>query len=105
VALSSLSVQKTQWLSGWLRFGHPIEPASGDFDLALAEGLGRARLLGDILALLLGRFDGRPGHRRWRARSLDVWLDGETPLELDGEVVGASEAHFDIFEERILLCA
>jgi diacylglycerol kinase family enzyme len=105
VALSSLSVLKTEWLSGWLRFGHAIESDSGDFDLALAEGLGRARLLMDILALLQGRFDGRPGHRRRRARSLDVRFDGESPLELDGEVLAAREARFDMLPERILLCA
>jgi diacylglycerol kinase family enzyme len=103
-ALSSLSVLKTQWLSGRLRFGHPIEPASGDFDVALAVGLGRMRLLADILALLRGRFDGRPGHRRQRARSLDVRLDASAPLELDGEIVAAREVAFDMFAERIQLC-
>ena len=103
-ALSSLSVLKTQWLSGRLRFGHPIEPASGDFDVALAAGLGRMRLLADILALLRGRFDERPGHRRQRARSLDVRLDASAPLELDGEIVAAREVAFDMFAERIQLC-
>ena len=105
IALSSLSVLKTEWLSGRLRFGHPVGPASGDFDVALAEGLGRLRLFFDILALLRGRFDGRPGHRRQRARSLAVWLDGEAPLELDGEIFGAREVRFDMFPERIRLCA
>jgi diacylglycerol kinase family enzyme len=95
VALSSLSVLKTEWLSGLLRYGHPVPPASGDFDVALAEGGGRLRLLADALALLRGQFD---------ARSLDVRLDGESPLELDGEVVSAREAHFDMFPERIRLC-
>jgi diacylglycerol kinase family enzyme len=105
VMLTSLSVLKTEWLSGWLRFGHAIEPSSGDFDLALAEGLGRARLLMDILALLRGRFDGRTGHRRCRARSLDVCFDAATALEFDGEVVRAREARFEMLAERIQLCA
>lgn len=105
VALGSLSVLKTEWLSGRLRFGHPVAPASGDFDVALAEGLGRRQLGADMLALLRGRFDGRRGHRRLRARSLDVWLDRTGPLELDGEIVEATEAHFGMFTERIRLCA
>lgn len=105
VAVTSLSILKTEWLSGWLRFGHSVEPASGDFDVALAEGLGRIRLLIDVLALLRGRFDGRAGHRRSRARSLDVWLEDEVPLEVDGEVVRARHAHFDLLPERIRLCA
>ena len=72
---------------------------------ALAIGLGRLRLAFDILALLRGRFDGRPGHWRALARSLDVWLEDETALELDGEIASAEEVHFDIFPERIRLCA
>jgi diacylglycerol kinase family enzyme len=105
IALSSFGVLKTEWLSGRLRFGHPVGPASGDFDVVLAVGLGRVRLLFDMLALLHGHFDGRPGHRRQRARSLAIWLDRDVPLELDGEIVRAREIHFDMFPERIMLCA
>jgi diacylglycerol kinase (ATP) len=105
VALSSLNVSKTEWISGRLRLGHCVAPDSGDFDVALAVGLGRVRLAFDILALLRGRFDGRPGHRRALARSLDVWLDSATALELDGEIVSADEVHINMFAERIRLCA
>jgi len=105
VALSSLSVLKTEWLSGRLHYGHAVDPVSGDFDVALAEGLGRTGLLIDMLALLRGRFDGRPGHRRLRARSLEVALDFAAPLEIDGEIRRAREIRFDMFAERIRLCA
>lgn len=104
VPLASLSVLKSEWLSGRLRFGHPIDPASGDFDVALAAGGGRLRLAADILALLGGRFDGRAGHRRLRARSLHVSLETEVPLEMDGEIVTARETGFEVFAERIRLC-
>jgi diacylglycerol kinase (ATP) len=103
--VTSLSVLKTEWLSGGLRFGHPVDPASGDFDVALAEAGGRLRLGADVVALLFGRFDGRAGHRRFRAQSLDVFLDRESLLELDGETVAAREARFSIHSERIRLCA
>lgn len=105
VALCSLNVLKTEWLSGRLRFGHAVAPDSGDFDVALAAGGGRARLVADILALLRGRFDGRPGHRRLRARSLDVRLGSETRLELDGEIDLVRAVHFDLHPERIRVCA
>jgi diacylglycerol kinase (ATP) len=103
--LTSLSVLKTEWLSGRLRFGHPIDPASGDFDVALAEAGGRLRLAADVVALMLGHFDGRTGHRRFRAQSLDVYLDRESWLELDGEIARAREAHFSMLPERIRVCA
>jgi diacylglycerol kinase (ATP) len=103
--LTSLSVLKTEWLSGRLRFGHPIDPASGDFDVALAEAGGRRRLAADVFALMFGHFDGRVGHRRFRAQSLDIFLDRESWLELDGEIARAREAHFSVFPERIRLCA
>lgn len=105
VALASLNVLKTEWLSGRLHFGHPVAPDSGDFDIALAAGLGRSRLIADMLALLRGRFDGRRGHRRQRARALSILLETETALELDGEIVTARAAHFDMHPERIRLCA
>jgi len=70
------------------------------------SALGRVRLAFDILALLRGRFDGRPGHRRALARSLDGfgWTCA-TALELDGEIVSADEVHINMFAERIRLCA
>lgn len=105
VALASLSVLKTEWLSGRLHFGHPVAPDSGDFDVALAAGLGRGRLIIDILALLRGRFDGRRGHRRMRAHALSILLESETALELDGEIVTARAVHFGMHPERIRLCA
>ena len=105
IALASLSVLKTEWLSGHLHFGHPVAGDSGDFDVALAVGLGRVRLVADILALLCGRFDDRPDHRRLHARALDVRLEHATPLELDGEIVMASAVRFDMHPERIRLCA
>jgi diacylglycerol kinase family enzyme len=105
VALTTLSVLKTEWLSGRLHFGRPIEPASGDFDLAMVEHRNRLQISNDILALLRGRFDGRPGHTRVRARTLDVWLDSTASLEMDGEVFPAIEVHFAMHPERIRLCA
>jgi diacylglycerol kinase (ATP) len=105
VALSSLSVLKTEWLSGHLHFGHPVAGDSGDFDVALTLGLGRVQLAADVFALLRGQFDGRPGHRRLRAQALDVRLDDASPLEMDGEVVTARAVRFDMYPERIRLCA
>ena len=105
VALSSLNVLKTEWLSGRLHFGGAIAPDSGDFDVALAAARGRGGLLLDIVALLHGRFDDRPGHRRRRARMLDVRLERETVLELDGEIMTARAVHFDMYPEKIRLCA
>lgn len=105
VRLASLGVLKTQWLSGALRFGGAVAPDSGDFDVVLVQGLGRGRLLLDVVALLRGRFDGRAGHRRWRARSLEVTLEADAPIEFDGEVDVARVARFDVLRERIRLCA
>jgi diacylglycerol kinase family enzyme len=105
VALTNLAILKTEWLSGRLRVGRSVAPDSGHFDVVLAEGLSRTRILMDIFALLRGRFDGRIGHRRCKARSLHVRLDDNVPLEFDGEVVTAHEAYFDMHTERIRLCA
>jgi diacylglycerol kinase family enzyme len=105
VELSSLSVLKTQWLSGSLRYDLPVAPDDGFFGVALCEAMGRRRLLGTLAGLARGRFAGRPGTRSFRTAALE--LEAATPflLEIDGEVYPARRATFDLLPERLLLCA
>ncbi|HQR21756.1 MAG TPA: diacylglycerol kinase family protein [Burkholderiaceae bacterium] len=104
VELCSLNVLKTEWVSGRFHLGHPIAADSGELDIALVADSDRLSLVADLLALLRGRFDGRPGHRFLRARSLDVRLQKETPLELDGEIERVRAVRFDLYPERICVC-
>jgi diacylglycerol kinase family enzyme len=104
-ALSTLSVLKTPYLSGSLRFDTPVAPADGLLAVNLCHGMGRLRLVATLLGLLRGRFAGRPGTRHWRTPRLDAAFDEPADLELDGETVPVREVAFEVLPERIRVCA
>ncbi|MFN7989561.1 MAG: diacylglycerol kinase family protein [Thermoanaerobaculia bacterium] len=105
VSLSSLSVLKSPWLSGSLRYDLPVAPADGLLGVALCAGMGRLRLLSTLAGLLFGRFRNRPGTRSFLTSSLRVASDAPFLLEVDGEVSPALEAHFAVLPERLRVCA
>lgn len=102
-AVSNLSVLRTPHLSGVLRYDTPVEP--GTLAVNLCHDMGRVDLLLTLLALLRGRFRGRPRTRTWSARRVEVELEGPQPLELDGELVEADSVAFDVLPGRLLTCA
>lgn len=104
VSLSSLSVLKTPWLSGSLRYDLPVAPDDGAFAVGLCEGMGRVRLLATLAGLACGRFRGK-GTRAFRTASLELSAEKPFLLEIDGEVVTAREARFEILPQRIRACA
>lgn len=103
-ALSNLSVLKTPFLSGCLRYDTPVGPDSGLLAANLCHGMGRLGLVFTLVGLARGRFTGRPRTRAWLARRIEVDLDVPAVLELDGEVVAAQKVAFDILPRRILVC-
>jgi diacylglycerol kinase family enzyme len=105
VPLSNLSVSKTPYLSGNLRYDTPVGPADGLFAVNLFYGLSRPQLLRALAGLARGRFAGRPGTQHWSVDRLEVEVDGETVLELDGEVHAARRVAFDLLPERMNVCA
>jgi len=105
VRAASLSVLKTPHLAGGLVFDTPAEPDDGTLAVNLVEDRGRIATLATLARLARGRFAGRPGHRHWRVPEVAVEAAGPVPLEIDGEVVLARLARFDVLAERIRACA
>lgn len=105
VPLSSLSILKSPWLSGSLRYDLPVAPDDGLLGVALCAGMGRLRLLSTLAGLLFGRFRNRPGTRSFLTPSLRVASDAPFLLEVDGEVSPVVEARFDLSAWRLRVCA
>lgn len=103
--LSSLSVLKTPWLSGCLRFDLPVAADDGFFGVALCGAMRRAWLLATLAGVARGRFAGRPGTRAFRTAALEIEADAPFLLEIDGEVEPARRAAFDLLPERLYVCA
>jgi diacylglycerol kinase family enzyme len=104
-ALSSLSVLKSPWLSGTLRYDLPVAPDDGFFGVAVCAGMGRFRLLATLAGLLFGRFRNRPGTMAFLTTALHVSADAPFLLEVDGEVERVVEATFDLLAWRVRVCA
>lgn len=105
VTLSSLSILKTPWLSGALRYDLPVVPDDGLLGVAACVAMGRLRLLATVAGLLFGRFRNRPGTRSFQTTALRVRADAPFLLEVDGEVEPVVEATFDLLAWRIRVCA
>lgn len=105
MALTNASVLKTPYLSGSFRYDTPVPSDDGLVTVNLCHGLDRLSTLRMFLDLARGRFEGRPGTHHWRSKAIEIRLDSDADLELDGEVVQASHIRFDVTGERILLCS
>lgn len=105
VRAASLSILKTPHLAGGLVFDTPVRPGDGLLAVNLIEDRGRLATLAMLLSLARGRFAGRPGARHWSASELAVEAAVPIPLEIDGEVVRARRARFEVLAERIRACA
>jgi diacylglycerol kinase (ATP) len=104
-AMSNLSVLKTPFLSGCLRYDTEVAPDSGLLAVNLCHGMNRRALVGILSQLARGRFAGRPQTRGWIVSRVEVDLEEPAALELDGEVVTARHVAFDVLPRRILACA
>jgi diacylglycerol kinase (ATP) len=105
VRAASLSVLKTPHLAGGLAFDTPVAPDDGALAVNLVQERGRLATLATLAALARRRFAGRPGTRHWSVPRLEVAASLPVPLEVDGEVVLARRARFDVLAERIRACA
>lgn len=102
VSLTNLSVSKTAWLTGGLRYDDEVRP--GLLSVHLCEGMSPARLLCTLLSMARGRFRGLPGTSSAHAARLVVELDAPADLELDGELVRACKVSFEVLPERLWVC-
>jgi diacylglycerol kinase family enzyme len=105
VRAASLSILKTPHLAAGLVFDTPVAPDDGALAVNLVEDRGRMATLATLVGLARGRFAGRPGARHWRVPEVAVEACAPVPLEVDGEVVLARRASFDLLAERIRACA
>jgi diacylglycerol kinase (ATP) len=102
--ISNLSILKTPFLSGSLRFDIPIKPDDGLLAVALCENMSRLRLGAALLALYRGHFRGRPGTRYWQVERVGFKTARPVALEMDGEVTRVDSASFEIQPGALLTC-
>jgi diacylglycerol kinase family enzyme len=105
VTFANLSVQKSPHLAGGLTYDTPADPANGLVAVNLLEEHGLMARLRALERLQRGRFLGQPGAHHWSTSRLEIALEAPAPLELDGEIVHACQARFEVLPRRIRVCA
>jgi len=105
VEVSNLSVMLTPYLAGSFRYDAALAPGGGRFALHLCEGMSRPRLMMTMAELLRGRFEASPGTSSWSSRDVQIDLEEEDELELDGELFRARSVRFQAFGEALAVCA
>lgn len=104
-ALASASIGKTRHVAGLFTYDAAVAPDDGLLSLHLCEhGGSRARLVGTLVGLARGRFTGRPGTLSLATPFVTLESPESFDLEVDGEVVRARSAHFDLHPERPRVC-
>lgn len=99
-AFASLSVMKSQYLSGSFRFDTPVAPDDGLFAVNICGAMGRLGLLRVLYNLQHGRFAGATR----RAASVTIETEAPIPAEIDGEIVEGSRFEITLLPERIRVC-
>jgi diacylglycerol kinase (ATP) len=104
VATRNLGVVKSPHFTGSLSYDSPYEPASGDFTVHHLGAVSAVRLAATFAALARGHFSGRPGTHTCKAHRLVVRDGGPFAVEIDGEVVLATEATFTLLPACLRVC-
>lgn len=105
VSVTNLSIAKTRHLAGAFTYDAPVLPNDGLLSVNLCESMSRWQLFRTLIGLCRGRFCGLPKTRSWSDRSITVVGHAPFNLELDGELVKATRAHFRVLPNAIRVCS
>ena len=100
-SLSNLTVFKTPWIAGGMRFGVTVQPDDGTLAMVTFEACSKARLLRIIPSLYSGRsLDHKEAHYG-HYKSVSVETDSRMPVESDGEIIGFTPVSYSVTSAAI----
>jgi len=102
--VSNLGVIKSRHFAGGLRYDTEIGPADGKLGINLYVDLSLAERIAALIGLRRGRFSRRPKASCWRGERLSLAGDRPFELEMDGEVVRANAARFQVVPGAVRCC-
>jgi len=92
--LSSLSIIKTPYLAGILKYDQTIERNDAKLGVNLCENMTRFELVKTVIALSRSKFTGRPKCKSFKAEKITLHFPEIVNIEIDGEV--KSDSSFEI---------
>lgn len=104
LSVTNLSIAKTRHLAGSLTYDTDVSPCDGMFAVNLCEGMSRWELLRTLVALQRGRFRDRPKTFTLSCPEVSIESEQSFELELDGEVLITTCAHFKVLPQKARVC-
>jgi diacylglycerol kinase family enzyme len=102
--VTNMGVIKNPHFAGPFSYDTPVEPDDGRMIINLCGKTTKSEVIGMIIALLKGRFKGRPKTHTWTAARLSVKSAKPFALEMDGEVVRTKNANFKVLPQAVRCC-
>jgi diacylglycerol kinase family enzyme len=102
--VSNLGVIKSRHFAGGLRYDTDLEPAAGKIGINLYAGLSLPEKLLSLIGFRQGLFRRRRKAKCWLGQRLSVESGRLFPLEMDGEVVQAGAARFQVLPGAVRCC-
>ncbi|NNF22491.1 MAG: hypothetical protein HKN67_11150 [Saprospiraceae bacterium] len=84
--LSTLSILKTPFLAGILRYDQDIQRNDGFLGVNLCDGMTRMQLIKTVYALSKTRFSARKKCLSFLAKDIEVHFNDKVNIEIDGEI-------------------
>lgn len=96
-----VAVANGKYYGGGMMAAPKAKLDDGLFDVCVVQKLSRRRILRFLPKFIKGQHEGIKGVSFYKARKVDLWCKEGVPLNMDGEVELATEAHFELLPEAI----
>jgi diacylglycerol kinase family enzyme len=103
--LTNLGVIKNPYFAGGLCYDTPVKPDDGRLGVNLCAGMTIIESIKTLARLYKRQFRGRLKTYSWSTTGLSVSSEQPFALEMDGEVVPAKRAEFELLPKRVRCCS
>ena len=103
--ITNLSIAKTRHLAGSLTYDEQVTQNDGLLAVNLCDNMSRWELLGALRALRRGQFGNRPKTLSFSAADVSLESQESFDLEIDGEVLRAKSARFEVLPQKVRVCS
>lgn len=104
VPVTNLGVLKNPHFAGGLCYDTPVATDDGRMCVNLCSGMTRGEIIATLVGLYRSRFKGRPKTSSYQTTRLQISAPRSFSLELDGEVVQARRASFELELHALRCC-
>lgn len=99
--ISNLSILKSPFLGGSLKYDQAIERDDGNLGLNICNDMSKFELVRTLYYLNKTKFTGRPKCITKEIKKLSIQSDQELPIEFDGELISAKELEYSVVPKAI----